>query len=144
MLKKLARISLAATAVAAAMSLSLPAALAAGTWTVTGGPNLTGTPSPGTVFTFTDTTSGLTISCTKAVASGSVINESGGASTAVGTLTLGFSSCTGPLGSTATITQVAGTTITINASSYNSTTKVVRRAPRDHAPALLAQATSSR
>ncbi len=75
MRKQLIRAVLAAGSVAAAITLAAPPAMAAGTWTVTGGTTWTGTQSAGTIITQTDTTSGLSFTCTKATFSGTVINE---------------------------------------------------------------------
>lgn len=111
--------SLAAGTLAAALCLASPPAMAAGTWTVTGGPSFTGTVSSGTTFTLADTTSGLSFTCTVVTATGTVTDQSGGANTAIGHVTSITFKCQGPLGSTATGTQKVGTVATINAISFN-------------------------
>jgi hypothetical protein len=124
MRKQLARTILATGTIAAAMGLAVPAAMAAGTWTVTGGTSFTATASSGTTFTLTDTTANLSFTCTVGTGSGTVTDESSGTNTAIGSITastFGSSSkkCSGPLGSTGTDTQVSGTTSTLNVSSYS-------------------------
>ncbi len=126
----LTRTLLAAGTIAVSMSLAVPAAVAAGTWTVTGGTRFTATESSGTTFTLTDNTAHLFFTCTVGAAGGTVINETSGTTTTIGTITsssLGNPSvkCEGPLGSTSTASQKTGTTATLNVASYNSTTKVV-------------------
>ncbi len=109
---------LAAGAIAVAMTLSSPAAMAAGTWTVTGGPSYTATQAAGTTFTQRDVTSGVSFTCTLATARGTVVDETMGTVTSVGTFTgFTFTHCTGPLGSTVTKTQKSGTTATITATT---------------------------
>lgn len=106
------------------MGLAVPAAMASGTWTVTGGPNFSSTTSAGTTFTLTDTTAGLSFTCTVSTSSGTVTDETGSTNNVVGTVTattFGNSShkCSGPMGSTGTDSQKAGTTETLNASSFS-------------------------
>ena len=64
MRKQFARTILVAGTVAAAVGFAAPAALAAGTWTVTGGTNFTSAASSGTTFTLTDTTAGDSLKVT--------------------------------------------------------------------------------
>ncbi len=109
---------LAAGTLLAALCQASPPAMAAGTWTVTGGPNFTGTASSGTTFTITDTTSGASFTCTVVTVTGTVIDQSGGAN-AIGHVTSITFKCQGPLGSTATGTLKVGTTATINASTFS-------------------------
>lgn len=125
MRKQLARTLLVAGTAVAAMGLAVPAAMASGTWTVTGGTSFTSAASSGTTFTLTDATSSTSFTCTVGTGTGTVVNQSGSANTAVGSITastFGSSAhkCSGPLGSTGTDTQVAGTTSTINAGSFAS------------------------
>jgi len=125
MRKQLARTILAAGTVAAVLSLTVPAAMASGTWTVSGGANFTSAQSAGTTFTLKDTTANLSFSCTKGTGAGSVTDQSMSTNTAIGSITSsGFSSCTGAFGSTGSDSQTTGTTSTLNAGSYNSTTGV--------------------
>jgi hypothetical protein len=120
MRKQLAKTLLVAGTVAAAVGLAAPAALAAGTWTVTGGPNFT---SSGTgTFTLTDTTHSATFTCHVGAAAGSVTDQTSGPSPfgSVTSSSFGTSSnkCSGPLGSTGTSNQKAGTTAKINGTSF--------------------------
>lgn len=129
MRKQLARTLLAAGTVAAVLSLTVPAAMAAGTWTVTGGPNFTSAASSGSTFTLNDTTKSLSFSCTVGTGTGSVTDQSMSTNTAIGSITastFGSSThkCSGAFGSTGTSSQKSGTTMTLNAGSYNSTTGV--------------------
>jgi len=125
MRKQLARTLLVAGTAVVAMGLAVPAALAAGTWTVTGGTNFTSAASAGTTFTLSDTTHSASFTCTVGTGTGTVTDESGGANTAIGSITaatFGSSAhkCSGPLGSTGTDAQVAGTTSTINVASFSA------------------------
>lgn len=120
MRKVLTRILLAAGSAAVVIALAIPPAMASGTWTVTGGRNWTGAQSSGTTITQTDVTSGTVFTCTVAAFAGTVINENSGAITTIGSITsFSFTKCTGPLGSTATKKQKAGTTATFNALSFS-------------------------
>jgi hypothetical protein len=125
MRKQLARTLLVAGTVAAAVGLAAPAALAAGTWTVTGGTNFTSAASSGTSFTLTDVTARASFTCSVGTGTGTVTDETSGTNTAVGSITaatFGSSAhkCTGPLGSTGTDSQKAGTTSTINVASFSA------------------------
>jgi hypothetical protein len=125
MRKQLAGTILAAGTATAALCLAIPAAMAAGTLTVTGGPNFTAVQAPGTTFTLTDTTKNLTFTCTMATAAGTVVDQTHSSNTAVGTVTsstFGNSAhpCTGPFGSTSTSTQRAGTKMTLNVVTVSS------------------------
>src|SRR5215469_11258503 len=94
MRKQLGRVILAAGTVAAALGLAIPAAVASGTWTVTGGPNFTAT---GTVK-ISDGANSFT--CT-ATASGTVNDESHGTNTAFFTITkFTLTNCKGSFSST--------------------------------------------
>lgn len=123
MLKQAARIVLAGCTIVAALSLASPMAMAVGTWTVTGGPAFTASTASGTTFTLTDRTNDSAITCTVATAKGNVTDQSSSANTRVASVTsstFGDSAhkCSGPLGSTGTITQKPGTTATLNALLY--------------------------
>ncbi len=122
MRKQLAKTLLVAGTAVAALGLAVPAAMAAGTWTVTGGASFTSAQSTGTTFTLSDSTSGLSFTCTVGTGTGSVNVQSGGPSV-LGQITgstFGSSAhkCNGPLGSTGTDTQKAGTTSTLNGVSW--------------------------
>ncbi len=119
MRKQLARTILAAGTVAAMLSLAVPQAMAAGTWTVTGGKNFTSAQSNGTTFSLKDTTKNLNFSCTKGSGAGTVVNQSMSTNTAIGSITSsGFTSCSGAFGSTGSDSQTAGTVSTLNAGVY--------------------------
>jgi hypothetical protein len=125
--KHLVRTLLVAGTVTAAMGLAIPAAMASGTWTVTGGTSFTSTASSGTTFTLKDTTASLTFTCSVGTGAGTVKDETSGTVTAIGSITsstFGSSSkkCSGPLGSTGTATQAYGSTMTLNVASYSSPT----------------------
>jgi hypothetical protein len=122
---RLARTLVVTGTVGAALSLAIPAAMAAGTWTITGGTNFTSTASSGTKFTLTDKTAGVSFTCTVGTGSGTVTDETHGTKTAIGSIkasTFGSSTkkCTGPLDSTGTDTQKSGTTSTLNVASFKS------------------------
>jgi len=121
MRKQLARTFLVAGTVIAAVGLAVPAAMAAGTWTVTGGPNFT---SSGTgTFTLKDTTHSATFTCHVGSAAGTVTDQTSGPSPfgSVTSSSFGSSSnkCSGPLGSTGTSNQKSGTTAHINGTSFS-------------------------
>jgi hypothetical protein len=118
MRKQLAKTLLVAGSAVAALALAVPAAMAAGTWTITGGASFTSTASTGTTFTLSDTTSGLSFTCTVGTGTGTVIDQVSGSSVLghITASTFGSAAhkCNGPLGSTGTDTQKAGTTSTLN------------------------------
>lgn len=123
--RQLARTIFVTGTVAAALGLAIPAAMAAGTWTVSGGTNFTSKASTGTTFTLKDTTANLSFTCTVGTGSGTVTDETHGTKTAIGSIkasTFGSSTtkCKGPLGSTGTDTQKTGTTATLNVASFAS------------------------
>ncbi len=128
MRKQIVRAFLVTGTVTAALTLSVPAAMATGTWTVTGGPKFTSAAASGTTFTLSDTTSGLSFTCTVGTAAGTVTDQSMNANTVIGSITSStFGSngsvtaahkCNGPLSSTFTSTQRAMTTATFNAISF--------------------------
>lgn len=127
MRKHIARTLLVAGTVVGALGLAVPAAMAAGTWTVTGGANFTSAQSAGTTFTLSDSTSGLSFTCTVGAGAGTVTDQNMAANTAIGHITsssFGNSShkCNGPLGSTGTDAQKSGTTSTLNAVSFSGST----------------------
>jgi hypothetical protein len=92
------RIALAASV--ATTAIAAIGASSASAYTVTGGPNFTGT--AGTT-TLTDTGTGAALSCTGSTAAGTV-NTGTGVGPTLGSITsLGFSNCSGPLGLTFTV-----------------------------------------
>ena len=105
------------------MGLAVPAAMAAGTWTVTGGPSYTASASAGTTFTLTDTTHPNAFTCSVGTAAGSVTDQTSGPSPfgSVTNSTFGDSThlCRGPLGSTGSSSQKGGTTASINGISFS-------------------------
>jgi len=119
MRKQLARTILAAGTAAVVLSLAVPPAMAAGTWTVTGGPNFTAKPATGATFKLTDGANSFT--CTAASAAGSVTDQSKSTNTNIGSVTASsFTSCTGAFNSKGSDTQKAGTTSTLTVSSFSS------------------------
>jgi hypothetical protein len=116
-LKRASTFLLMGGAAAAIVGLSAGPALAATTWTVSPGGSITAT--AGTT-TLKDTGTGTTLKCTSSSAKGSVKSGSGLSGTGLGSITsLTFSSCTGPLGLTFTVTSSAFPWH-LNASSYSS------------------------
>ena len=118
MRKQLIRTLLVAGTAVAAMGLAVPAAVASGTWTVTGGPSYTATASSGTTFTLKDTTNSATFTCTVGTAAGSVTDQTSGASP-FGTVTTPPSavrptSAAAPSAAPAPAPTKAGTTAHIN------------------------------
>ncbi len=129
MRRRPARMLVAAGTIAVALGLAVPPAMAAGTWTVTGGTNFTMAFAPGTTFTLSDTTVGISFTCTAGTGAGTVINETSGTDTAIGSIsnsTLGNAAhkCNGPIETTFTAAQKSGDVETLNAVSYNSATKI--------------------
>jgi hypothetical protein len=118
---RMTRVALAVAAASATLMLSATAALATDTtFTVSPGGSITGT--AGTT-TLKDTTSGTSLSCTSAKASGTLKKGSGLSGTDIGTITsTTFSTCTGPLGITFTVKQVGTWDINATASSGGVTT----------------------
>ena len=103
---------------ASVIGLAAAPALAA-TWTVKPGGAVTGTAGKTVV---TDATKGLSVTCTSSVAKGSLKKGSGLAGASIGTVTsLAFKGCTA-MGVTVSVT-ITGK-MPLNATSYNSTTKV--------------------
>ncbi|BBA97007.1 hypothetical protein RVR_2555 [Actinacidiphila reveromycinica] len=103
-------------AFAAAIGLAISPASAAGTWTVTGGGSFTGT-STNTVLK--DTVTGTTLTCKTSTATGSAANTTGASGTGIGSIaTVSWSSCSGPLGITFTVTA-DGLPWALNAVSYS-------------------------
>lgn len=128
--KQLKRAILATGTVTATLCLAVPAAMAAGTWTVSGGPSFTSMQSNGSTFTLTDTVTGSHFICTLATAAGVVHNEKQGDNTAIGSVTsatFGDAThlCVGPLTLTGTASLAPGATPTLNAGSYDSNTFVM-------------------
>jgi hypothetical protein len=104
-------------AAAAVVSLSAAPALAATTFTVSPGGSITA--KAGTT-TLKDNSTGTTLTCTSSAGSGSVKSGSGLPGAGIGSISsLTFSSCTGPLGLTFTVTGSAFP-YALNATSYSS------------------------
>jgi hypothetical protein len=101
---------------AAIIGLTAGPALAA-TWTVSPGGSITA--SAGTT-TLKDTGTGTTLKCTSSTAKGTLKSGSGLSGTGIGSISsLTFSSCTGPLGLTFTVTSSAFPW-SLNATSFSS------------------------
>ncbi len=101
---------------AAIIGLTAGPALAA-TWTVSPGGSITA--SAGTT-TLKDTGTGTTLKCTSSSAKGTLKSGSGLSGTGIGSISsLTFSSCTGPLGLTFTVTSSAFPW-SLNATSFSS------------------------
>lgn len=116
-LKRTSTFLLLGGAAAAVIGLSAGPALAATTWTVSPGGSITAT---GGKTTLKDTGTGTTLNCTSSSGKGSVKSGSGLSGTGIGSITsLTFSSCTGPLGLTFTVTSSAFPW-SLNATSFSS------------------------
>lgn len=119
MRKQLTRAILVTGTVAAAVGLAVPAAMAAGTWTVTGGQNFTSAQASGATFKLADGSNSFT--CTVASGSGSVKDQSMSTNTQIGSITAAsFSSCSGSFSSKGSDSQKAGTVSTLNVSSFSA------------------------
>jgi hypothetical protein len=106
-------------AAASVIGLAAAPALAATTWTVKPGGSFTGAATKAVV---TDSTKGISLTCTGSAAKGSLKSGSSLAGAGIGTVTsFAFSGCTG--GSTATLSV---TSASLNATSYDATTKVAK------------------
>jgi hypothetical protein len=93
----------------------------AATWTVTGGPSFSAT---GTSILFRDVTNGQALLCNNSAVSGNAPTGTGLPGAGVAHFTSGsFNSCSGPFGNTGPASLRSGASL--NAVSYNSTTKVV-------------------
>ncbi|MFC9327643.1 hypothetical protein [Kitasatospora sp. NPDC057015] len=110
-----------AAAFAAAAGLAASPAYAAPTWTVTpGGAWTAKAASP----KLTDTKTGTKLTCTSSSAAGTLQSGSGLSGTGISSITsVGWVSCSGPLGITFTVTP-QGLPWSLNAASYNSATGV--------------------
>jgi hypothetical protein len=105
-----------AVAATAVLAFSVTPAFAATTYTVAPGGAYTG--SAGTT-TFTDSTTGSTLTCKSGTAAGTLKNGAGLSGTGIGTITsTTFTTCTGPLGITFTVKQVG--TWSLNLTAYAS------------------------
>jgi hypothetical protein len=117
-LKGLGKALVMSAAAASVIVLAAAPALAA-TWTVKPGGSFTGTATKAVV---TDSTKGLSVTCTGATATGSLKSGSGLVGTGIGTVTsLAFSGCA--VGSITVSVTLTGT-MPLNATAYNSTKKV--------------------
>ncbi len=108
-----------AAAFTAAAGLAASPAFAAPTWTVTpGGAWTAKAASP----KLTDTKTGTKLTCTSSTAAGTLASGTGLSGTAISSITsVGWVSCSGPLGITFSVTP-QGLPWSINAASYNATT----------------------
>lgn len=126
MRKQLTRAMLVTGTVAAALCLGIPAAVAANTWTVTGGTNFKALESPSAAFVLTDLTAGSDFVCMTGFAKGTVTDERDGTNTAVGSVTEStFGDSNNQCQGTGNAAGVKGTiaqksTATLNVSTYNS------------------------
>ena len=123
-----ARILAAGGAAVLVAALGVPAALAAGTWTIQPGGGVQAMSSGR--FIFTDTTSGTVTECVSSTASGTLRSGSGLPGAHVGALSaVSFVDCLGP-GVPAVLIhvplQAAGLPWHVNFSSYNAAKGVVR------------------
>lgn len=127
--RNLARLLTAGTIVAGMVGGGLIEAGAETTWTVSPGGAFTASLAPGTTATLTDTTTNNSITCSVGTAGGSLRSGSGLSGTGIGTITSGsFGSsanrCSGPLGSSWTVTLTSGTTWQVNAVSFDAASGV--------------------
>ena len=106
-------------AAASVIGLAAAPALAATTWTVKPGGSVTGTATKAVV---TDSTKGLSVTCTGATAKASLKSGSGLAGAGIGTVTsFAFSGCAvGTISVSVTLTGK----MPLNATAFNATTKV--------------------
>ena len=117
-LKWLGRALVLSAAAASVVGLAAAPALAATTWTVKPGGSFTGAAGSTVV---TDSTNGLSVTCSSSTIKGSLKSGSGLAGKGIGTVTsLAFKNCT-VAGFTVSVT-ITGT-MPINATVYNATTK---------------------
>jgi hypothetical protein len=120
-LKRTYGILFAGAATAAVIGLSAAPAFAATTWTVSPGGAITA--KSGTT-TLKDTTTGNSLSCKSSSTSATLKSGSGLSGTDLGSITaVSFSTCTGPLGLTFTVTT-KDLPWHLNATSYDSSTGV--------------------
>jgi hypothetical protein len=124
--KRLSRIFFVGGGAAAALALSTTAAFAvAATWSISPAGSFTGSLNTGTTTTLTDTTTGITLVCTKSTAKGSVPKAGSGLSgkgiATISSTTFGTSTakCTGPAGTTLTAVSL-NTPWKLNAVSYKA------------------------
>src|SRR5262249_45638562 len=108
MRRQLAKLLVVTGTVAGALALAVPSAMAAGVWSVAGGLNWASVQAARTVFTLTDATTGVAVTCTVAAGTGTVVNQVRLANSTIGNITSSSfgnaaTKCTGPLGSTGTI-----------------------------------------
>jgi hypothetical protein len=120
-LKRTCAILLASAATAAMLGLSAAPALAATSWTVTPGGAITGKSG---IITFRDTNTGNSVTCGSSSTSATLKKGSGLSGTRLGSDSkLSFTSCTGPLDLSFTVTP-HDLPWKLNALSYNKTTGV--------------------
>lgn len=119
MRKQLARATLVAGTVAAALCLSIPAALAAVTVTVSGGTSFTSTQTTGASFKLTDATTNQTFTCTKGSSAGTVTDGTHENNPFGSVTSNSFSSCTNGFVSGSS-SQKTGTTASLNGLTYSA------------------------
>lgn len=118
-LKSLGRALVLGAAAASVFSLAAAPALAATTWTVKPGGAIKGTAGATVV---TDSTKGLSVTCTSSVAKGLLKTGSGLAGKGIGTVaSLAFKGCSV---SSITVSVTISGKMPLNATGYNATTKV--------------------
>jgi hypothetical protein len=118
-LKSLGRALVMTAAAASVIGLAAAPALAAATWTVKPGGSVTGTATQATV---TDSTKGLSLTCTASTSKGSLKSGTGLAGAGIGTVTsFAFSSCTAGASATVSVTGAS-----LNAITYSGATKVAK------------------
>jgi hypothetical protein len=117
-LKSLGKALIVCAATASVISMAAAPALAAATWTVKPGGSFTGAATKATV---TDSTKGLSLTCTSSKAIGSLKSGSGLPGAGIGTVTsFAFSSCTAGASATVSVTGAS-----LNAIKF-TTTKVAK------------------
>ncbi|MER5635385.1 hypothetical protein ABT095_00315 [Kitasatospora sp. NPDC002227] len=111
----------AAAALTAALGMTAGSATAAGTWTATPGGAWT---AKATSPKLLDTRTGTQLTCSSSSAAGTLQSGSGLSGTGISSITsVSWTSCTGPLGITFSVTP-NGLPWALNAVSYNATTGV--------------------
>jgi hypothetical protein len=118
-LKGLGKALVMSAAAASVIGLAAAPALAATTWTVKPGGSFTGAATKAVV---TDSTKGLSVTCTGSTVKGSLKSGSGLTGAGIGTVTsFAFSGCTV---SSITVSVTLSGKMPLNATSYDATTKV--------------------
>lgn len=126
MRKHLTRAILVTGTAAAALCLAVPAAMAAGTVTVSGGTSFSSVQKSGTTFTLNDTTAGSGFTCTVATGAGSVTDGTFNTPAAVGSVTSAtFGSSGTPCHGTGGAAGISGTSKQSGTSTLNVSSPVV-------------------